>query len=118
MAVARRHHRSRPRHPRRGADVADVAGLELDLDKARDGAAAGKAGVALSHRGDRLAGIRRPAAAGLRRADPAEVAAEIEALAAIPGMSSVLLPLGKLSFYEEFPDATAAAISPFLAEGA
>jgi pimeloyl-ACP methyl ester carboxylesterase len=44
--------------------------------------------------------------------------AEIEALAAIPGMSSVVLPLGKLSFYEEFPDATAAAISPFLAEGA
>jgi pimeloyl-ACP methyl ester carboxylesterase len=43
--------------------------------------------------------------------------AEIEALAAIPGMASVVLPLGKLSFYEEFPDATAAAISPFLAEG-
>jgi hypothetical protein len=43
--------------------------------------------------------------------------AEIEALAAIPGMSSLVLPLGKLSFYEEFPDATAGAISPFLAEG-
>jgi pimeloyl-ACP methyl ester carboxylesterase len=44
--------------------------------------------------------------------------AEIDALTAIPGVSSVMLPLGKLSFYEEFPDATAAAISPFLAEGA
>ena len=49
---------------------------------------------------------------------PRRSRAEIEALAAIPGMSSVMLPLGKLSFYEEFPDATAAAISPFLAEGA
>jgi pimeloyl-ACP methyl ester carboxylesterase len=44
--------------------------------------------------------------------------AEIEALAAIPGMSSLMLPRGKLSFYEEFPDATAGVISPFLAEGA
>jgi pimeloyl-ACP methyl ester carboxylesterase len=43
--------------------------------------------------------------------------AEIEALAAIPGMSSLVVPFGKLSFYEEFPDATAAAISPFLAQG-
>ena len=49
---------------------------------------------------------------------PRRSRAEIEALAAIPGMSSLMLPLGKLSFYEEFPDATAAAISPFLAEGA
>ena len=44
--------------------------------------------------------------------------AEIEALAAIPGMTNLRLPLGKLSFYEEFPDAAAAAILPFLAEGA
>ena len=44
--------------------------------------------------------------------------AEIEALAAILGMSSLMLPRGKLSFYEEFPDATAGAILPFLAEGA
>ncbi len=44
--------------------------------------------------------------------------AEIEALAAIPGMSSLVLPLGKLSFYEEFPDAAAVAIAAFLAEGA
>jgi pimeloyl-ACP methyl ester carboxylesterase len=44
--------------------------------------------------------------------------AEIEALAAIPGMSSRVLPLGKLSFYEEFPDAAAVAIAPFLAAGA
>jgi pimeloyl-ACP methyl ester carboxylesterase len=42
--------------------------------------------------------------------------AEIEALAVLPGMSSRVLPLGKLSFYEEFPDATAEAIAPFLAE--
>jgi pimeloyl-ACP methyl ester carboxylesterase len=43
--------------------------------------------------------------------------AEIEALATVPGVTSVILPLGKLSFYEEFPDAAAAAITPFLAEG-
>jgi pimeloyl-ACP methyl ester carboxylesterase len=43
--------------------------------------------------------------------------AEIEALATVPGMTSVLLPLGKLSFYEEFPDAATAAILPFLAVG-
>jgi pimeloyl-ACP methyl ester carboxylesterase len=43
--------------------------------------------------------------------------AEIEALAAVPGVTSVLLPLGKLSFYEEFPYAAAAAILLFLAEG-
>ena len=58
MAVARRHHRSRPQHPRAGADGRDAAGLELHLDPAGDGAAAAKARVALSHRGDRLAGIR------------------------------------------------------------
>jgi pimeloyl-ACP methyl ester carboxylesterase len=44
--------------------------------------------------------------------------AEIEALAAIPGISSLMLSRGKLSFYEEFPDATAEAILPFLAEAA
>jgi pimeloyl-ACP methyl ester carboxylesterase len=47
---------------------------------------------------------------------PRRSRAEIEALAAVSGVSSLVLPLGKLSFYEEFPDVTAAAISPFLAE--
>jgi pimeloyl-ACP methyl ester carboxylesterase len=41
--------------------------------------------------------------------------AEIEALATVPGMTCQSLPLGKLSFYEEFPDAAAAALLPFLA---
>jgi pimeloyl-ACP methyl ester carboxylesterase len=48
---------------------------------------------------------------------PRRSRAEIEALAAVPGMTSLRLPLGKLAFYEEFPDPTAAAILPFLAEG-
>ena len=49
---------------------------------------------------------------------PRRSRAEIDALAATPGITSVGLPLGKLSFYEEFPDLAAAAILPFLAEGA
>ena len=38
-------------------------------------------------------------------------------LAAIPGIRAVRLPKGKLSVHEEFPDATAEAIAPFLSEG-
>jgi len=49
---------------------------------------------------------------------PRRSRAEIDALAATPGITSVRLPLGKLSFDEEFPDLAAAAILPFLAEGA
>jgi pimeloyl-ACP methyl ester carboxylesterase len=49
---------------------------------------------------------------------PPRSRAEIEALAAIPGMTSLRLPLGKLAFYEEFPDPSAAAILPFLGEEA
>jgi hypothetical protein len=41
----------------------------------------------------------------------------MEALAAIPGMRSVCLPQGKLALHEEFPDAVAQSIMPFLAEG-
>ncbi len=42
---------------------------------------------------------------------------EMEALAALPNVETVRLPHGKLSFYEEFPEATAAAIGRFLAGG-
>src|SRR5262245_16347367 len=42
--------------------------------------------------------------------------AEMEALAALPNVSSVRLPRGKLAVHEEFPDATAEAIAPFLQE--
>ncbi|MBV9968980.1 MAG: alpha/beta hydrolase [Xanthobacteraceae bacterium] len=45
---------------------------------------------------------------------PARSLAEIIALASVPGVTSVSVPRGKLSFYEEFPDATAAALLPFL----
>ena len=38
-------------------------------------------------------------------------------LAAIPGMRCACLPQGKLALHEEFPDAVAQAIVPFLAEG-
>jgi pimeloyl-ACP methyl ester carboxylesterase len=47
---------------------------------------------------------------------PPKSRAEMEALAALPGVRSVRLPHGKLSVHEEFPDATMKAISPFLDE--
>jgi pimeloyl-ACP methyl ester carboxylesterase len=45
---------------------------------------------------------------------PPKSRAEMEALAAVPGIRSVQLSEGKLSVHEEFPDATIAAIDPFL----
>jgi pimeloyl-ACP methyl ester carboxylesterase len=45
---------------------------------------------------------------------PSRSRAEMEALAALPNVSSVQLPRGKLAVHEEFPDATAEAIAPFL----
>jgi pimeloyl-ACP methyl ester carboxylesterase len=47
---------------------------------------------------------------------PARSRAEMEALAAVPGVQSECLPEGKLSVYEEFPSAVAKVIEPFLAE--
>jgi pimeloyl-ACP methyl ester carboxylesterase len=48
---------------------------------------------------------------------PPKSRAEMEALAAVPGVRTARLPRGKLSVHEEFPDATLSAIEPFLAEG-
>ena len=45
---------------------------------------------------------------------PPRSRAEMEALAAVPGAELKLLPHGKLSLHEEFPDAVVAAIRPFL----
>jgi pimeloyl-ACP methyl ester carboxylesterase len=45
---------------------------------------------------------------------PPRSRAEITALATVPGVTSVSVQRGKLSFYEEFPDAAAAAMLPFL----
>jgi pimeloyl-ACP methyl ester carboxylesterase len=47
---------------------------------------------------------------------PPKSRAEMEALAAIPGVRTARLPRGKLAVHEEFPDATINAIEPFLAE--
>ena len=46
---------------------------------------------------------------------PRKSQAEIEALAALPGIQRVKLPLGKLAVHEEFPDAVVDAIVHFLA---
>src|SRR5262245_16245765 len=47
---------------------------------------------------------------------PPRSRAEMEALAALPNVSSVRLPRGKLAVHEELPDATAEDIAPFLQE--
>lgn len=47
---------------------------------------------------------------------PPRSQAEMDALAALPGVRSVRLHHGKLSVHEEFPDATMEAIRPFLDE--
>ena len=45
---------------------------------------------------------------------PPRSRAEMEALAALPNVTSVRLPCGKLAVHEEFPDVTVEAIAPFL----
>jgi pimeloyl-ACP methyl ester carboxylesterase len=45
---------------------------------------------------------------------PPRSRAEMEALAALPGIRSVRFPRGKLAVHEEFPDATAEAVDAFL----
>jgi pimeloyl-ACP methyl ester carboxylesterase len=47
---------------------------------------------------------------------PPRSRAEMEALAALAGVRSACLP-GKLALHEEYPEAVAQAIEPFLAEG-
>ncbi len=46
---------------------------------------------------------------------PPKSRADIQALAAVPGMQEVVLPRGKLPVHEEFAEETAAAIAGFLA---
>lgn len=48
---------------------------------------------------------------------PRKSRVEMEALSALPNVSTVRLAQGKLSFYEEFPEATTAAVGPFLSAG-
>jgi len=45
---------------------------------------------------------------------PSRSRAEMEALGSVPSIRSVMLPLGKLSVHEEFPDSVAETIKPFL----
>jgi hypothetical protein len=42
----------------------------------------------------------------------------MEALASIPGVQVITLPLGKLSVHEEFPDSVAETIKPFFLDRA
>ena len=45
---------------------------------------------------------------------PSRSRAEMEALASVASIRTVVLPLGKLSVHEEFPDLVVEAIKPFL----
>jgi pimeloyl-ACP methyl ester carboxylesterase len=47
---------------------------------------------------------------------PSRSRAEMEALASVPSIRTAMLPLGKLSVHEEFPDLVAEAIMPFLSD--
>jgi pimeloyl-ACP methyl ester carboxylesterase len=49
---------------------------------------------------------------------PVRSRAEMEALVALPGIGSACLAQGKLGLHEEFPEAVAQAIAPFLSQGA
>jgi pimeloyl-ACP methyl ester carboxylesterase len=49
---------------------------------------------------------------------PSRSRAEMEALASIPGVQVITLPLGKLSVHEEFPDSVAETIKPFFLDRA
>jgi pimeloyl-ACP methyl ester carboxylesterase len=71
----------------------------------------------LAHREEFLECARRVSASVLviyGSETPQRSLAEIEALAALPGIRSVRLPRGKLSVHEEFADETVEAITPFL----
>ena len=48
---------------------------------------------------------------------PPKSKAEMEALGTLPNTRVVILPSGKLSVHEEFPEAVANAVKSFLAEG-
>jgi len=47
---------------------------------------------------------------------PSRSRAEMEALASVPSIRTAVLPLGKLSVHEEFPDLVAETIKPFLSD--
>jgi pimeloyl-ACP methyl ester carboxylesterase len=88
----------------RHASVRFVAG-ELDIVRSR------AEFVALAER------IANPILVLYGAGTPPKSKAEMEALAALPNVRVVILPLGKLSVHEEFPDPVADAIMSFLVEG-
>ncbi|RYC33331.1 alpha/beta hydrolase [Lichenibacterium minor] len=62
--------------------------------------------------------LREPALVIYGADAPPKSRAEMEALSAVPGIATRVLPRGKLSLHEEFPDAVAAAILEGTAEPA
>ena len=59
--------------------------------------------------------VRMPMLVVYGRATPARSKAEMEALATLPGIEAHGLPFGKLGLHEEYPDAVADLVLPFLA---
>jgi pimeloyl-ACP methyl ester carboxylesterase len=73
----------------------------------------------VQHRAEFLALAQRvgaPVLAIYGAGTPAKSKADIEALAAVPNVRLVELPVGKLSVHEEFPDLVAGAIRTFFSE--
>ena len=61
--------------------------------------------------------LRDPALIVIGGNSPPKSTAEMQALAALPGIQTARLQHGKFGVHEEFPDDVAAAILPFLASG-
>ena len=66
---------------------------------------------------DLAARVAAPILAVYGAETPRRSRAEIEALGGVPGVRLERLPRGKLAVHEEFPDAVADAVEPFLADG-
>ena len=62
------------------------------------------------------AAMREPALAVYGADSPPKSRAEMDALAEVPGIAARVLPRGKLSLHEEFPDEVAGAILDWVAE--
>ncbi len=62
--------------------------------------------------------IREPVMVIYGAEAPRKSRAEMEALAALPGIATCVLPRGKLSLHEEYPDDVADAILRFMSNGA
>ena len=67
---------------------------------------------------ERARTVQDPMLLAYGQATPRKSKGEMEALGALPNVRTMILPRGKLSVHEEFPDAVAAAIRTLLLDDA